>query len=660
MRFEWPAISCSQPVAVLTVSIMLVASHPASHADTGEAATGQPYQDQLIDADIDTGELLPYSMDLEIQPEGRRFYSVEYQHYREDDGDEFSEDGVLFNWRRETLNYGEFSLDATVRDGGDGQSTSSTSRGQFTFRQRGFALDEHRLMDNTAGVLRSQADPMITSSFRLNLPATLLGGLQTRISGRQSDFFLGAGRIGRLDPTQIQGFEETAGELFSIGYSHSWQAGWRAGSYLVHVNGSDQVADHQSAATALQYESPDRRRRYQGHLLVDSEGNSGFWLDGDAGSGQWRQRYGVFRLEPELLWTEISPTADQQGGYLRTELVRLRYDLTAGMDLTQTNIDARSDRSGVSLHNIFANGNWRLNSRTSLGGTLTARSSEPRNGISVEKSNSYTVSGYTAHRFRIGMSRLQLSASQLERDGETGYGHAVIWDQDWALTRNMTLSSTLSRESESGLSDAEDTTSAALLVRHDLSARFNWSGDISWSRVDSTRSESRDNLFTSLAVNWNFLPGWEASVRATYNQLDDVPTPVLVTDSEDETTLLLSVRYNNSSGRPFAVSGQRAEGNGYGEISGQVFYDANNDGQRQAGEQAARGVYIYLDRGYEAITDNQGRYRFAPVATGAHQLSLAVEDLPLPWGLLDEAPRQVSVKVRETEVMDFPLQQLNQ
>jgi hypothetical protein len=71
-------------------------------------------------------------------------------------------------------------------------------------------------------------------------------------------------------------------------------------------------------------------------------------------------------------------------------------------------------------------------------------------------------------------------------------------------------------------------------------------------------------------------------------------------------------------------------------------------------------VYIYLDRGYEAITDNQGRYRFAPVATGAHQLSLAVEDLPLPWGLLDEAPRQVSVKVRETEVMDFPLQQLNQ
>jgi len=340
--------------------------------------------------------------------------------------------------------------------------------------------------------------------------------------------------------------------------------------------------------------------------------------------------------------------------------VRLRYDLTAGMDLTQTNIDKRSDRSGVTLYNVFTNGNWRMNSRTTLGGTLSGRSSEPRNGISVEKSNSYTVSGYTAHRFRIGMSRLQLSASQLERDAETGHGYAVIWDQDWALTRNMNLSSTLARESESGLSDAQDTTTAALLLRHDLSARLNWSGDIAWSSVDSNRDESRDNLFTSLAVNWNFQPGWDASLRATYNQLDDVPTTELVTDTEDETTLLLSVRYSHSSGRPFAVSGQRAGGNGYGEISGEVFYDANGDGRRQAGEQAARGVYIYLDRGYEAITDSQGRYRFAPVATGAHQLTLAVEDLPLPWGLLDETPRTVLVNVRETGVVDFPLQQLNE
>ena len=51
---------------------------------------------------------------------------------------------------------------------------------------------------------------------------------------------------------------------------------------------------------------------------------------------------------------------------------------------------------------------------------------------------------------------------------------------------------------------------------------------------------------------------------------------------------------------------------------------------------------------------------FEPVKTGMHQLTLAVEDLPLPWGLLDESPRQVQVNVRETSNVDFPLQQINQ
>ena len=660
MRFKRVGRPVSQPAAVLSVLFLLaslLADRPAVAVDV---VTGQVYKDELIDPDVDASRFYPAWQDAQEQPEGRRFYSVEYQHYREDDGDDFSEDGVLFNWRRETLDYGEFSLDATVRDGGDAQFSNSSSGGQFIFRQRGFALDEHLLMDNTAGVLRSQTDSMITSSFRLNLPSTLLGGLQTRVSSRQSDFFLGAGRIGQLNPTQIQGFEETEGNLFSAGFSHSWRPGWRAGSHLVHVDGSDAVADHQSVASALQYETPDRRRRYQGHLLVDSEGNNGVWLDVDTSSGPWRQRYGVFRLEPELLWAETSPTDDQQGGYLRAEYARLRYDLIAGIDLTQTNIDDRENRSGVNLYNVFVNSNWRMNSSSTLGGSLTARSSEPRNGISVEKSNSLDASGYAAHRFQIGMSRLQLTASQLERDGETGHGYAAIWDQDWELRRNMTLSSTLSRESESGLSDAEDTTTAALLVRHELSSRLSWNGDVSWSIVDGSHSDSRENLFTALALNWNFLPGWDASVRATYNQLDDVPTTTLVTASEDEQTLLLSVRYSHSSGRPFTVSGHQAAGNGYGEISGVVFYDANSDGRRQAGERPAAGVFIFLDRGYEAVTDNQGRFSFVPVKTGMHQLTLAVEDLPLPWGLLDESPRQVQVNVRETSNVDFPLQQINQ
>ena len=124
--------------------------------------------------------------------------------------------------------------------------------------------------------------------------------------------------------------------------------------------------------------------------------------------------------------------------------------------------------------------------------------------------------------------------------------------------------------------------------------------------------------------------------------------------------MLLTLRYSHSSGRPFTVMGQQAEGKGYGEVSGVVFYDANADGVRQAGEAVASGIYVYLDRRYEAVTDSQGRYSFDPVASGSHEVTLALEDLPLPWGLLDEAPRRVSVSVRQRSEVDFALQQINQ
>jgi len=629
-------------------------------ARTPVAGAAAVYHDRLIDPDT-AGEFAADARDLEdTEPEGRRFYSVEYQHYRQDYYDNSSENGVLFQWRRETLDYGDLSLDANVRNGGESGIVRQSTGGQFTFRQRGFALDESRSMDNTAGVLRSAADSMISSSFRLNLPSSLLGGVYSHISGTRDDIYLGAGRLGRLDPTQIQGFEDTEGDLFSLGYSRSLAQGWRAGTHLVHVTGSGEVIDHQSLASALQYQTPDQRQRYVGHVLLDSEGNNGVWLDGDSRAGNWRYRYGLFRMEPELLWTDTSPTDDQQGGYVRSEMARLRFNLSAGLDLTQTNIDGRDDRAGIDLYNAFVNGNWRKTSRTSLGSSLSARASEPRNGIRVEKSRDYLLSGYVSHGFSVGTSRLQLTASRLERDSENGHGIGIIWDQEWNIARNLSLASTLSHDRESGLADAENISTAALLLRHEAGSGFSWNGDVSYSLIDTDNLGTHSNMFASLALYWRFLPDWDASLRATHNRVDAAPVSVVTGLDEDETTLLLTLRYSRSGGRPFSVMGQQAEGKGYGEISGVVFYDANADGVRQAGEAVASGIYVYLDRRYETVTDNQGRYSFDPVASGPHAVSLALEDLPLPWGLLDETPQRLNVGVRQRSEADFALQQINQ
>jgi hypothetical protein len=651
MRLECQFQSIGRTGALLM--LLLWASIPAQ-------VTAEAYHDKLIEPDTASESALD-AWDLEdVEPEGRRFYSVEYQHYRDDYYDDSIENGLLLQWRRETLDYGDLSLDATVRNGGESDLASHSTGGQFILRQRGFALDESHSMDNTAGVLRSISDSMISSSFRLNLPSSLLGGAYSHISGQHDDIYVGAGRIGRLDPTQIQGFEDTDGDLFSLGYSRTFRQGWRAGTHLVHVTGSGEVADHQSLASAVQFQTPGQRQQYTGHVLLDSKGNNGLWLDGDSRAGNWQHRYGLFRMEPDLLWTDTSPTDDQQGGYVRTEMARMRFNFSAGLDLTQTNIDDRDDRSGIDLYNAFLNGNWRKSSRTTLGSSLSARTSDPRNGIRVEKSRDYLLSGYVAHGFAVGTSRLQLTGSRLERDGENGHGVGIIWDQEWNVARNLSLASTLSHDRESGLTDAEEINTAALLLRHEPSSRFSWNGDISYSVIDREHAGNHSNIFASLALYWRFLRDWDASLRATHNRVDAVPASIDTVVEEDETTLLLTLRYSHNSGRPFTVIGQQAEGKGYGEISGVVFYDANADGVRQAGEAVASGIYVYLDRRYEAVTDNQGRYTFVPVASGSHEVTLALEDLPLPWGLLDETPHRASVSVRQRSEVDFALQQINQ
>ena len=189
-----------------------------------DAMAADAYVDQLIEP-RQAGSL--YDRELreeEAEPEGRRFLSVEYQYYRDkrDPYDEW-ENGVLLNWRRETLNYGEFDLAGTLRKGNQQSFTDDSGNMQFTLRQYDFALTDQRIMDNTAGVLRSNADTLISSSFRLNLPSALLLGAKSRLSGQDSSLDISAGRIGRLGTHplvfyhEVNDFTEIAGCLYPPG-----------------------------------------------------------------------------------------------------------------------------------------------------------------------------------------------------------------------------------------------------------------------------------------------------------------------------------------------------------------------------------------------------------------------------------------------------------
>ena len=622
---------------------------------------GTIYQDRLIDPDVSDQLFAEELYELEAEPEGRRYLGLEYQHYRESQKpDDLSENGLILDMRRETRDYGEFDLQAAIRKGDHQYLSDSSGSGRFILNQYGFALDQKRVMDNTLGVLRSSADPMLTSSFRLSLPSTLLAGGQSRVtSDDDSVLYASAGRIGRLDSGQIQGFDFEEGTQYALGYSRKLNYKWRAGAHLVSVNGSQNTRDHQSMITAVQYEDPGTRDRYLAHALVDSNGQYGVWLDGDNRINDWRYRYGIFRLEPELLWSDSTPANDQQGAYMRSEMQRLRYDVTIGLDLLQTDIDKRSDIAGSNLYNGFVNATWRMARKTSVGSTLTLRGRSPRDGLD-DDAHTYTLSGFASYAFAVGTSRLQVQASDLEESGMSGNAWEIIWDQDWNLTRELSLSTSLSHETESGLDENEDRSEASLLVRHNVTADLSWNGDISYAHLDKEAGDNQDSVSASLALAWSFLPHWDVSVRATYNRVDDELAGISSVELEDEKTLLVSLRYGKSGGRPFARAGYDTKNKGFGRVAGTVFFDANGDGLRQAGERAAAGVFVYLDRRYQAVTDRDGRYEFESVPSGAHDVTLAQEDLPLPWGLLDERPVKVQVEVRESSTVDFGLREMTE
>ena len=105
------------------------------------------------------------------------------------------------------------------------------------------------------------------------------------------------------------------------------------------------------------------------------------------------------------------------------------------------------------------------------------------------------------------------------------------------------------------------------------------------------------------------------------------------------------------------MAGVRGVGSGAGSgaVQGRVFFDANRDGQQQAGEEGAANVEVLLDGRYRTRTDRDGRFEFPLVTTGRHQLSLTLETVPLPWGAALDAGVSVDVPLRGQATAEIPV-----
>jgi hypothetical protein len=626
------------------------------------AEHSQAYIDQLIDTDGVEEYADPDYEALMQQPPGRRTFNAEYVNYLEDRDmlGMYRENGLQLLWRRETLDYGELEADAAILDvsGSRRGDYDSTTGGRFTLRQHDFALNSNWIMQNSLGVDRAAADSTLTNSYRIKLPSSLLTGVNSTVSSETTDLQITAGRLGFLDSGQIQTFDETSGNLLMAGVSKDISTQLRAGMQLAHVDDVLNMPDHQSVAGALQYRDAAGEQIYQGHFLADSEGATGVWLDADTLHGRWRQRYGVFRIEPDVLWTDTAMTNDQQGFYARSELRLLRYQLSGGIDFTATDINQDPALNGINSTSLYLNGNRALNRLTSVGSTLNVRALQSEDNTTASDLRDNRLSLFMAHNFPIGTSRLQMEVADIRNGASHGQGGGVTWDQSWDFDSRLRLSSTLGYEAESDTGNDENRLSVGLLAYHDFSNTLRWDANISWTRIhDDLTGSDNDSVNGSLALMWQFQPAWQATLRALANDVSEETAGQITGSefSERERSLLLTVRYTRSGGRPYERYGRDTGKTGYGAVTGEVFFDENRDGVRQAGESAAAGVYVYLDRRYQQVTDRDGRFVFDPVLTGDHSLSIAQEDLPLPWGLDDERPKAVQIAVRERRFIQIPL-----
>lgn len=627
-----------------------------------EAGATAAYVDQLIDPTIGPDDYDPVYRKLVEQPQGRRYFGAQLHHFSEDRTGQgvTYENGLLLNWRRETRNFGELEAEGALLDisADAGRSEQPSTGTLLTLRQHDFAITNDLLMQNSVGIDRTWFDSRLASSYRFKLPSSLLLGANTQLTSSTGDFRFSAGRLGRLDSGQVQTFDTTDGSIISAGFSRDQSDKLHTGFQLVHVDGASNVADHESFAGVVEFRDAPGGSTYQGHLLVDTEGAAGVWLDAEVYSGRWRNRFGAFRLGPELLWTDAAMANDQQGFYTRMDMQTLRYQLAGGLEYNTSDIEDDPLRSGTRNITAFITGNRRLGRLSSIGGALNLRDSSSTDNVVASDSRTIRMTVHGSHQFDVGTTRLQLMLADIENGPNHGSGSGITWDQSWDISRAIMLSSTVGFETESGTGNDESRFTTGLLALYEYSSRLRWDASINWTRTDNdTTGISMNSVNASAALLWRFLPGWEASLRAGINDSREDSSGALAgTDFDDvERTVFLSIRRDMTSGRPFDRYGADKGKTGYGSVEGVVFYDENRDGIRQAGERTAAGAYIYLDRRYQKITDRDGRFEFTPVPVGPHSLSIAVEDLPLPWGLDDEGPRPLSVNIRERASVSIPL-----
>lgn len=672
---------------------------------------GKPraYEDKVMDAST----LPPQTTEDDSPPDastlGLRSYSIEGRYgFSQSDTTGYgqrsaNEWGLRTEYRLETLNYGEFTVqaDARARNGDDylnfgplGQA-SQRSSGRITLRNLGFPITPHTFADTTAGDMYSEVTDALRRHYRLTLGSSTVRGVGTRVFDRSFDLSAGVGERGDLTGSPFAGYERTSGTLAWLGYSHRFDDKLFAGLQVNQASGIDdqrslpswynRAENATSVAAALGYghelfADGDQRARLtlvQSHTPATIAGRNsnahGLFLEAGANLAGYRHELGVYNAQPNLRFGDTLLASDNRGAYWRVDHSTSRLSWGGGLDYEQYNPSREPNRYSSRQTGVHGNAQYRIDRHSSVGFSANITQLRYEAATSNTASNSagmrtvYASSFYQTRfndwaptRFRATLRRNQaLVANDVAATGEQ-----IEWEQDWITGKYETMrpefTTTLGWARDRSSTDTQTYPTAGAVLRHWFNADWNIGGNLNYTSRSGNLATSRG---LSGSVNTEALlgNGWRAGAslrlnQATINSTTVGGLPTAQVSRSNDKSFYVYLRWDGSNGTPLHSAGLRNPGAaGGGGISGTVFFDENRDGDQQAGENGVPNVEVFLDGRYRVTTDSAGRFEFPMVATGGHRLTLRLESVPLPWGAALDQGLSVEVPLRGQATARIPV-----
>ncbi|MFQ5757165.1 MAG: SdrD B-like domain-containing protein [Acidiferrobacterales bacterium] len=633
--------------------------------------TAETYVDQLIEPV--EGEK-PFAEEIDSKKGLARYgpgaLGIEYRYYdTKASGDvegSLKEQGIGVFLRQDTPNFGRIDLRAVATDQTQDPGVDQGSGTGFRLIQTDFALNENWLMDNLVGNFLAATPRLIAQSYRLRLPAPVIEGLSSRLTRGNTHIAATTGKLGVERGRTFLVFDEKrrTGDIAGVAATHRFNNQWSAGLQAWNVTDATvdgTMSDHTSLAGVAQYRNPAASQLGQLHFLHNDDGQLGLWADGELRPGRWQHNFGVFRLDPNLQWVDniSNVNNDRQGGYWTGTYRRFRLRLGFGADYYETNLDDNPKLVGRKVANSFANVSYQLSQRTNVSGSVSFVSQRQGAGLSGPDSDTENLRTTLSHRFGVGTSFWTVGLDRRNGGLNPGKRRELIWDHEWKVPTTDRLRTGIQYErDEQQLGTFTQTTLRVLANRDFDNGRVGLNGGATVGVAGGGMNEDGRSSNINFSIDWRFSRNWKIRSELTWNH----NVTELAGGQEirvTQRTVFFSLRYEKNWGQPQARLGRSSGAYGNGRISGTVFLDENRNGIQEPDEPGVPNVTVYLDRGYTIETDAKGQYEFWPVPAGEHRLIVTLDNVPLPWGLDDEAPRTLEIGARETERLDFPLTEQN-